>query len=355
MDKQNIRSIITRFFENNFSKELMLKFQFWFSQTENRDLKDDVLNELWEKETAEANDLTLYGLEEMNVFVKQMSKSQTCLDYATARKRLMKSNYRIGKKSTHISLTQRILRIAAIFLLPVAGSLLTWWLVNNKNEQPAQFAEMVEYIIPDGEMKQVTLPDGSEIWLNAGSVLLYSGDFSGPTRTLFLSGEATFQVIKDSERPFIVKTQYMQVEALGTTFNVKSYNDTGLKEVTLEEGLVRVDVNGKITASEIMYPNEQFIYDHRNAKTSKHPVDAELVARWKEGFLVFQDASFEEIIHTVERRFKVTVNYDIRKYGGGSFSIKYTPYENVEQILTILETLNPGLKWSMENDMITIK
>lgn len=329
MDKQNIRSIITRFFENNFSKELILKFQFWFSQTEDRDLKDDILNELWKKETAEANELTLYGLEEIS--------------------------HRIGKRSTHISLTQRFLRIAAIFLLPVAGSLQTLWLMNNKDEQPVQFAEMVEYSIPDGEMKQVTLPDGSEIWLNAGSMLFYSGDFSGPTRTLFLNGEATFKVTKDPQRPFIVRTQYMQVEALGTMFNVKSYNDLGLTEVTLEEGSVRVDVNGKVTTSELMQPNEQFVYDHRNAKTSKYPVDAELVAKWKEGYLVFQDASFEDIIRTVERRFNVTVNYDIRKYGGGSFSVKYTPYENVEQILNILETLNPGLKWTMENDIISIK
>lgn len=331
MDKQNIHSIITRFFENNFSRKLMLKFQFWFSQTEDRDLKDDVLNELWEKETAEANELTLYGLEEI-------------------------SN-RIGMKNntTRLSIIQRFMRIAAIFLLPVAGSLLTWWLMNNTNEQPVQYAEMVEYIIPDGEMEQVTLPDGSKIWLNAGSVLLYSGDFSGPTRILYLNGEATFQVMKDSGRPFIVKTQYMQVEALGTIFNVKSYNDDGQTEVTLEEGLIRVDVNGRITSSELIYPNEQLVYDHRNAKTSKHTVDAELVARWKDGYLVFQDTSFEDIIRTVERRFKVTINYDIRKYGGGSFSVKYTPYENVQQILTILETLNPGLKWTMENEMITIK
>ncbi|MDR0394840.1 MAG: FecR domain-containing protein [Tannerella sp.] len=331
MDKKDIRSIITCFFENNFPKELILKFQFWFSKQENKDLKDEILNELWEKETAEANELTIYGLEEMG--------------------------RRIEKRSACLSLPQRILRIAGIFLLPVAGSLLTYWLMNNPDDKSvtAHNTQMVEYIVPDGEMQQVTLPDGSEIWLNAGSMLLYSGDFSGPTRTLFLNGEATFNVIKDPERPFIVKTQYMQVQALGTTFNVKSYNNTSLTEVTLEEGLVRVDVNGKVTVSEVIYPDEQFVYDHRYATTSKYRIDAELVAKWREGYLVFQDATFEDIIHTIERRFKVIVNYDIRRYGGGTFSIKYMPYENVEQVLTILETLNPGLKWTKENDIITIK
>jgi len=331
MDKQQVRTLITRFFENNFSKELFLKFQHWFTQPENKDWKDEILNELWEKETVEANELTLYGLEKMN------------------------NKIRGEKKVVRFSLSQRLLRIAAIFLLPLVGSVLTYWYLNNQHDLPLPIAEMVEYIVPDGELKQITLPDGSEVWLNAGSVLLYSGDFSGPVRSLFLNGEATFQVTKDAERPFIVKTQYMQVEALGTIFNVKSYNDGGLTEVTLEEGLVRADVNGKITASELISPNEQLVYNHRLAKTFKHVVDAELVAKWKEGYLVFLDASFEDIVRTIERRFKVTVNYDIRKYGGGSFSIKYTPYENVHQVLTILKTLNPGMTWTITEDIVTIK
>jgi ferric-dicitrate binding protein FerR (iron transport regulator) len=142
----------------------------------------------------------------------------------------------------------------------------------------------------------------------------------------------------------------MQVEALGTTFNVKSYVDDGMTAVTLEEGSVRVDVAGKVNVSEVISPNEQLVYDHRHGKASKLQVDAELVSKWKEGYLVFEEASFEEIIRTVERRFNVTVNYDIRKYGGGQFSIKYTPYEDVRQVLIILETLNPGLKWTIKDD-----
>lgn len=219
---------------------------------------------------------------------------------------------------------------------------------------PSPKTEIVEYIVPDGEMKQVFLPDGSEVWLNAGSMLLYSDDFSGSSRRLFLSGEAIFRVEKDPDHPFIVKTQYMEIEALGTTFNVKSYPDAGTMAVTLEEGSVRVDVTGKVNVSEVINPNEQLIYDHRQGKTSRLQVDAELVSKWKEGYLVFEEASFEEIIRTVERRFNVTVYYDVRKYGGGRFSVKYTPYENVRQVLTILETLNPGLKWTIKDDTIYI-
>lgn len=334
MDKHPIRILITRFFENDFPKESVLKFQQWFTHKEDSVVKNEVLKELWEREDAETNTRTLLALDEMN---RRIGKN---------------------KKTINLSLSRRLLRIASIFLLPVIGGLFTYWMMNNQSDPvvlSTPRTEIVEHIVPDGEMKQVLLPDGSEVWLNAGSMLLYSDDFSGSGRRLFLNGEATFQVKKDPERPFIVKTQYMQVEALGTTFNVKSYVDMGTMAVTLEEGSVRVDVTGKVNVSEVISPNEQLIYDHRQGKTSKLEVDAELVSRWKEGYLVFEEASFEEIIHTIERRFNVTIYYDVRKYGGGRFSVKYTPYEDVRQVLTILETLNPGLKWTIEDDTIYIK
>ncbi|WP_298652700.1 FecR family protein [uncultured Proteiniphilum sp.] len=331
MDKHHMRILMTRFFENDFPKESILKFQQWFTYKENNTLKNEVLNELWEQETAEADRHTLQALEEIN--------------------------RRIGKekKPMHLSLSRRLLRIASILLLPVVSVLLTYWIMHNKFESSASKTEIMEHIAYDGEIKQVLLPDGSEVWLNAGSTLLYAADLSGPNRHLFLNGEATFRVEKDPKRPFIVKTQYMQVEALGTTFNVRSYIDAGTAAVTLEEGSVRVDVDGKVRVSEVISPNEQFVYNHRQGKTSRLQVDAELVSRWKEGYLVFEDASFEEIIRTVERRFNVTVYYDIRKYGGGRFSVKYRPYENVRQVLTILETLNPGLRWTIEDNTIYIK
>lgn len=331
MEKKHIRTLIIRFFENNFSKETILKFQFWLTLAEDKEMKEVVLNEIWEKETAQADKLTLQGLKDMN--------------------------RRIGKidKTDNNPLFQRLLRIAAILALPVVGSLLTYWFISSGDQQIVQTAEMTEYIVPDGEMKQLVLPDGSEVWLNAGSILLFSGNLSGSTRSLYLSGEAIFHVKKDSERPFIVKTKHTQVEALGTTFNVKAYNDSGLTEVTLAEGVIRLDLNGKIKASEIVRPDEQFVYDHRNGKIEKKQVDAELVGKWKEGYLVFHDSSFEEIIRAIERRFNVTVNYDIRKYGGGKFSIKYTPYENVNQVLSILETINPGLTWFRKDNVIEIK
>ena len=332
MDKDPIRILITRFFESDLPKESVLKFQKWFIRRENIEKKELVLNELWEQETAKADKRTIQALGEMN--------------------------RRIGseRKRIHTSFCRRLLRTASILLLPIMSGVLTYWIMYNRQDSsPRPVTTIVEHIVPDGEMKHVLLPDSSRVWLNAGSMLFYSDGLRGTSRRLFLSGEATFQVQKDENRPFIVKTQYMEVEALGTIFNVKSYVDEGMNAVTLEEGSVRGDVDGKVKVSEVISPDEQFTYDHRHGKISRIEVDAGLVSRWKEGYLVFENASFEDIIRTVERRFNVTVYYDIRKYGGGAFSVKYTPYENIRQILTVLETLNPGLRWTIEDDIIYIK
>ena len=248
MDKHHIRILITRFFENDFPKESVLKFQQWFTRKEDSVIKNEVLNELWEQEAAEADKHTLRALEEMNRRIGQ------------------------NKKTVYLSLSRRLLRIASILLLPVIGGLFTYWMMHSKSDSivpSVPKTEIVEHIVPDGEMKQVLLPDGSEVWLNAGSMLLYPDDLPGPDRCLFLSGEATFRVEKDPEQPFIVKTQYMQVEALGTTFNVRSNVDAGTAAVTLEKGLVRVDVNGKVRVSEVISPNEQLVYNHRQGKISR--------------------------------------------------------------------------------------
>ncbi|HBT86890.1 MAG TPA: FecR family protein [Porphyromonadaceae bacterium] len=330
MDKHHIRKLITRFFENDFPKESILKFQQWFTLKEDRTEKDEVLKELWELETAEADKLTLQALGEM---IQQ-----------------------IKKKNKIVYFSKYLLRIASILLLPIIGGLITFWVIqDSSNKSPVVITEIIEHIVPDGEIKQLILPDGSEVWLNAGSILLYPHDFSGSVRSLFLSGEATFCVEKDPERPFVVKTQYMHVEAIGTTFNVKSYADVGTTTVTLEVGSIRVEVNGKSNFSGLIQPNEQLVYDHRRGETSKLQVDAKLASRWKEGYLVFKDAPFEEIIRTIERRFNMTIYYDVRKYGGGSFNVRYSPYENAQQVLNILETLNPGLKWTIVDRTIYIK
>ncbi|HBG40323.1 MAG TPA: FecR family protein [Porphyromonadaceae bacterium] len=331
MNKDQIRILITRFFEHSVSKELFAKFQQWFLREDDRLDKDEVLSELWEKQTASADSLTLQGLDEMKRRIGNLNKSG--------------KTFRL----------RRLGRIAAILLLPVISALLTFYFVRSNEASSHRAAEMVEYTVPDGEMEQIVLPDGSTVWLNAGSMLLYSESPSASARRVFLTGEATFHVTKDPARPFTVKTQYLQVEALGTTFNVKSYTDAEAAAVTLEEGLVRIQIEGKVTADEVIYPDEQYIYDHRHGKVLKTQVDARMVNKWKEGYMVFENASFEEIIRTVERRFNVTIQYDIRKYGGGSFSVKYRPYEDVEQVLTILETLNPGLKWTKKDANIEIR
>ena len=333
MKKEDIRALITHFFEHDYPKEAILKFQYWLTHQEDRPLKDEVMNELWEKETAEADEYTLSGLQEMNNRIKPLAKP------------------------VEVSLGKRLARIAATLLLPLLGAAATYYILSSEPERAKAKENIMvaEYIVHDGEMQQVVLPDNSTAWINAGTMLVFSQDPKKKTRTVFLNGEATFDIRKDKDKPFFVKSQHLQIEALGTKFNVNTYSDSGISTVTLEEGMVRVSIDSQSNRPTVLLPNEQLVYNYRSGRISKHPIDAQLVSKWKEGYLVFHDAPFEDVMRAIERRFSVTINYDIRKYGGGSFSIKYAPYEKVEQVLDILQTLNPDMQWNKEKNTITIR
>lgn len=334
MENEEIRSIIRRFFRKTaVPRELLLKFQYWLLRPAARTMKTDALREIWEEANAEASSDTLGGLEAMGE--------------------------RIGsrQKTRRLPSGRLLPRAAAVLLLPLAGAGLTYLVLTK--DFPAGGAreasrQLVEVVVPEGEIRKISLPDSSHVWLNSGSALLYAGDFSGKERRLFLSGEARFEVAKDKSRPFIVKTQYMEVRALGTIFNVNSYEGTKQTNVTLEEGLVRVDLREQEQSARLVHPDEQLIYDHRRRLLITRRVDAAQLGRWREGYLVFEEASLDEIIHAVENRFNITVEYDPRRYEDGSFSVKFSPGEGVEQIFNVLQQLIPGLKWEKEGENIVI-
>jgi len=128
-----------------------------------------------------------------------------------------------------------------------------------------------EYTIeaPKGGKSVMTLTDGSKVWLNAGSSLLFNKSFGEQSRILTLQGEAYFEVAHDSERPFLVETSGITISALGTAFNVKAYPDDDLIEATLVEGSVRIETNAySMNRSEpvVLEPNQKLVF-HKNRQT----------------------------------------------------------------------------------------
>ena len=184
--------------------------------------------------------------------------------------------------------------------------------------------------------------------------MLYSARFEGNKRSIYLNGEASFKVAKDPDKPFIVKTGHMEVEALGTLFNVEAYSDSKLTIATLEEGKVRVTTDQASDKPIILCPNEQIIYNSQFGIVSREEVDAARVLQWKHGYLTFQGSSFDHIVKTIERRFDVTINYETNKFAERSFTMKFRPDEGLIQVLDILKEMVNGLHYRVKDNVIYI-
>lgn len=327
MGNKYISSLIRKFFENNLPEEIQYKFRNWFVESESSYEKANVMRNIWENSPAEASDKTKEALKKVHKQIASHEKSRT------------------------ISLFKRISRIAAILLLPLLSAALTYYFINDKTI--TQEVELVECFVPYGERKQLFLSDGSEVWLNSGSLLVYAKTFDGETRTLYLNGEANFSVARNPEKPFIVKTESMEIEALGTAFNVLSYPEDEKNITTLESGKIRIITRHESVQAVILSPNEQLIYNKTTKKIEKKKVDAVKYTRWKEGFSTFQSATFEEIIKTAERKFGVTVNYEVNRFAGRTFTVRFLPEEEVDDVLNILKDI-VGFKYRKKGNIIYI-
>ncbi len=154
-----------------------------------------------------------------------------------------------------------------------------------------------------GQKASFYLPDGSYVNLNSGSSLYYYVCNECNTRELILEGEAFFDVKRDTERPFIVKTTNLSATVLGTSFNVKAYPKERKTEVALVTG--KVSVAGEKSNSTILTPYEMATYAHDGQKTTVGGFDVEKITGWKDKILVFEDVSFDELTETLSRWYGV--------------------------------------------------
>jgi len=159
---------------------------------------------------------------------------------------------------------------------------------------------------PRGGQYEVTLPDGTEVWLNAASSLRFPTAFTGNERDVELTGEAYFEVAKNPARPFHVKVDKEDVEVLGTHFNIMAYNNEQSVNTTLLEGRVKVTGNG--TMQNIL-PGQQSVLDNSTSGLKVKEVNTALAVAWKNGLFRFKETNIRELMRQVERWYDVNVEY----------------------------------------------
>jgi transmembrane sensor len=200
----------------------------------------------------------------------------------------------------------QFVKVAAILVLAF-GLSFTLMYFNRDISQPTPTA-FVPTVIKStayGERLHIKLPDGSLVWLNAGSELQYPEKFDSLERVLYLKGEAYFEVVKGKEWPFCVISDNLTTTALGTSFNIKNEENEVLS-ISLVTGKVKVE-NGLTEENVLLLPGQQLSYSKRSEKTNIGSFEAARVMAWKTGLLQFQNATFEEVREALERWYGVKI------------------------------------------------
>jgi transmembrane sensor len=177
------------------------------------------------------------------------------------------------------------------------------------NEQP-NFkipAQINTLTTPRGGQFQADLPDGTKVWLNAASSITYPVVFPGKERVVELTGEAYFEVAKNTSRPFLVKTSTQTVQVLGTHFNVNSYQDEQSVKTTLLEGSIKVTGNGGKNAFQLK-PMQQSVNSNEKI-TVISDADVDEAVAWKNGKFLFRNADLQTVMRQLERWYDVEVEF----------------------------------------------
>jgi len=204
-------------------------------------------------------------------------------------------------------------------------------------------------ITPNGKTFQIALPDGTVVWMNAGSSLKYPTYFEGNERSVALTGEAYFEVAHNPKMPFKVLSNGQEVEVLGTHFNVRAYENEPLLKTTLLEGKIKITEGSN---SALVKPGQQIVVSLDKHSMRTREVNTELAIAWKNRLFYFENAKYDEIMREIERWYDVDVIYkgkipDERFEGAIQKDLK------LDQVLKMLESKDIHFKISGKEVIVT--
>ncbi|MFW6371851.1 MAG: FecR family protein [Bacteroidota bacterium] len=201
--------------------------------------------------------------------------------------------------------------------------------------------EMNTLVIPYGSRSTITLSDGTKVWLNAGSRLIYPSRFVDKIREVFLVGEAYFDVQENEKKPFLVKTTDVQVEVIGTKFNVTAYPEDYAVQTVLEEGSVEIKSAGagKREKGLLLEPGHLAYFNKKTLETRKQKVNVDEYILWTNGLFSFTNTDFNRITKKLERYYNIQFQFDDPFKGGIQVSGKLDVTKEKTEVFKYLERL----------------
>ena len=199
--------------------------------------------------------------------------------------------------------------------------------------------DLYSITVPLGSKSQLTLPDKSLVWLNAGTSFEYKYDHQKKERKVKIKGEAYFEVAKDKDAPFIVETGYVDVRVLGTKFNVTSYSEENQINISLLEGSISLQRQDKDAHPILVSPNETAVYDKLKKDILISQTDASRTILWTKGILEFEDETFERIVQQISRKYNIRIDITDMSLNKKRF---YGTFGENESVYDVLDKMTSG-------------
>jgi len=210
-----------------------------------------------------------------------------------------------------------------------------------------------KYIGGNGlEADAVELPDGTRVNLGTQTTFHYETDYGKSRRIVYLEGEAYFDVAKQKNKPFIVKVNGQEIEALGTKFNVMAYREDSLLITTLLEGSVRLTTDN-ITQKTTLEPNQQLIYNRNTQLTQVYKTDAQQFTAWTSGYYYFPEQSLKAILQRLSNVYGIECIVQSERLNKRIFTGTFYRGQNVKDIMEIINISIP-IKYKIEGRQVTI-
>ena len=190
---------------------------------------------------------------------------------------------------------------------------------------------------PKGGEYSIKLSDGTKVWLNAATTLIYPVAFRDSIRNVSLEGEAYFEVAENKEKPFVVTTENIDIIVLGTSFNISSYNDDDMFATTLVEGKVKINTNNN---KYNLKPGQHFSLIKSSSETNIKEVNTELYTTWKDGNFIFENETLESILKQFSRWYNFTSYFKYEELKLYEFSGNLSRYKSPQKLFDMIEQIS---------------
>jgi len=298
---------------------------------------DSIVIDNWRKESPDNEKIfkeMKYGWDALPV-LKEMEQFNSF-------KALNKINPQL-KSSNNTNWLIYLQRIAAVLIIPIlayAGYIT----INNQSLKQLAIEKPIMQRVTSrqGMVSELTLADGTKVWLNSNSTLEFPVKFNSAKREVKLSGEAFFEVASDEEKPFVLNAKELNVEVLGTSFNVASYDNEPVSEVVLVTGKVKLfsQENNKQTQFGFINPGQKAVYTRKTHLLYSEEVNVDKYIAWRQGNLVFRDDSMGEVIKRLSRWFNVEISVNDPVINDYIYTASFSN-ENLKQVLFLLKISAP--------------